>query len=389
MNRSTKLAFVAGLIAMSGLAPAQPSRQLIRELKAAKLNVMRARVRATIRITDVSGPNPRMAVTHWAWSEGKEHSRVLSEQQKSPEQREAVWDGKRGVVRYGDPAADLSASLPTPGAAVLPTKSHRWETYLSVTKSREYIFWGPIESSYFPYVVGGKGNADHSSHASWAFDIIQMPDVTVETASDGHVRLHLPNSSPFYPSGGRIIELNPSWGYMIDLDRDFVMARQRTRSGFVTHSTTNERRVLEAREIGGCWIPTKWEARGVEAIGTYTNSSSRSVGELTDISTSVPESEFAPLGQPGDKVSDGNKSYVIGPSGKWKLIPLAKPLPQSPPQLNVKPVLPESHPPTLKILAVAVALVIGVEVVLLIRRSRRRPGDYWGPPGQGPSGPKP
>ena len=380
---------------MCGLAPAQPSRQLVRELKAAKRNVMHARVMATIRVTNVGDPNPGTTVTHWAWSEGKEHSLVLSDPiplskagplPLSQVGNAAVWDGKRGMGRYRAPSTDFSGSLPTPGPSGLPTKSHRWESYLSVTKSRESVFLSPIEFSYFLHVAGGKVKAEH---ASWAFDIIQMPDVTVETASDGHVRLHLPNSSPFYPSGGRIVELNPSRGYMIDLDRDFVMARQKTRSGFVTHSKTNEWRVLEARKIGGCWIPTKWEARGVDVNGTYTNSSSRSVGELTDISTNVPESEFAPLGQPGDKVSDGNKSYVIGPSGKWKLVPPGKPQPQSPPQLNVKPIPPDSHPPILKILAVAVTFVVGVEVVLLIRRSRRRSTDYWGPPGQGPNGPKP
>ena len=287
MPLSTHLPSVAGLLAAVNLSSAQVSGDLIKHLETAKRLAMTARVRATIRVSIDDGVGHKESGSYaWAYAAGSEHVRSLPGSQLAPGE-ESVWDGNRGMMRPGF----NTPPLPPNRNAIQVTRT--WGTYIL----------SPIRDSYITEIGG--------SHPlqSWVVDIIKLPKTNVESAQGGRVRLQVP---AHYTGGNRIVEINPRWGYMIDLVREVNMSGPDRLTGKRIVASMQETRVMEARNVGGCWIPTRTEARTVLAPGSRIN---KRVTELLDISTSVQASEFSPLGEPGDTIVDGSSTLSCQPKG--------------------------------------------------------------------------
>ena len=361
MRLSAKLFCVAGVLIFCVVAPSKDANTLIAHLQAAKRSAMSAQVRATIRYTVTSPDGVRKSTFDWAYYDGLEHEKTLPGS-KIMAGAEAVWNGREGMYRMPNP---------TTGA---PAK----HGIIKIVRDHSPAWISPIRAGYIATV------GTRAPRGLWIVDALQEPGVTVETTPEGHIRVNAPRDAI---GGRRSIELDPRQGYIVVLDTVYGEGNQTGAKGAKTLVLEREVRVLEAKKFGNCWIPTKTEEREIRAVGP----ASKSITEVIDLTAKIPKPTFASIGQVGDSVRDGGLEHTL------------RTVPNTHPTLSATPpifgpgsndqsgaVTPGSRerPRFVTFLAVAIGLAIGVSVLLLFRRGRRRPDDYWGPPGQGPTGPK-
>ena len=328
-------------------AHGQLSADVLSHLESAKRLALLVRVKATIRTS--SFDNIGGGLYTWAHATNEEHFKSLPGSRIAPGY-ETVWNGTRAMYRPPD----------NPWAA--PTSHFPIE----VSETRQFNNVNPISQGYTVSIAGS------NAIGTWVIDALSGPGVSARETGDGHIEMNL--STTGADGGRRTIELDPQRGYMIDRIQEVILSApgpDAKRSALSTRDT----RVVEARQIGGCWLPTKSSTRYVRLPGRRGSYTIDGKSEAVDITTNVPDSEFAMFERPGDTISDGTTNYVVDAKGKW--IPVSRPNPGS------------TTSRTIVLLAVAAGFIGSFEVVMLIRRGRRRAQDYWGRPGVDPNGPKP
>jgi hypothetical protein len=369
MPGSTKFLCAAAAAAGFFLARAQATPELLRNLAASQRAAMHARLQAVVRLTDdgsdpptvqLARPNSQMApnsnkrapVTRlaytWAYAEGRRHYKVLPGSRTLPV-AENVWDGKQLFTRT------------PPSLNSLEVSSQK----INILSDRSF------GSTYFDPIDFGYGVNVGQAHPEWKWvaDIVKDPKVRIETAADGHVRLYLAENTEF-TGEPQMVELNPRWGYMIDRIQERLVTSGAREQGKSSPDLERETKVLAARKFGDCWIPTKTEGRFVYTPRNGQSALQHTVTEVTDFNTTVPESEFAPPWRPGDTFEDGPTTFLLDSRGRWR---------------DVNASVPRSGISGI-VFAVVFAIAVLATALLVAFSSRRRAGDYWGPPKAG--GPK-
>lgn len=277
----------------------------------------------------------------WQFSRGRER---LGASTKERNGTADIWDGHHLYKRLPGKPGEGGSVVETDPRAPTP--------------------FGPIAYGY----VAKTGTLDW--HDAWIADIARSHDVRSEVLADGHVRLTVPSLL----SGRRTIELNPKWGYLIDLDHDESPLRPGEKPD--GNVTINETRVLAATQCGAAWVPTRIVNRNNER-----GAMDEKRIELVNIKQSVERNAFVTPELVGDKVVYDRKIYQVG-RDRLRVLLTSATQPPRPPRLRSAPIA--TAPPSHFGLIVGLAAVasVGGAAVLLYRRRQRLPqpkDGYWGP----------
>jgi len=336
---------LASLLILAALnhASAQVPPQLAARLKAATTALQSARVTATIDQTLNAGGKTHASRIHWATQAGKEHLKVLPGSQYGAG-TELLWDGEECL--YRPPEVFRHSQLTIVGIQLAHQDTSGPES--------------PMRAGYC-LSLGSANSADTP-----LAEALSKPGVSVLPGPPNRIRLRAPSNMV---DGTRVVELAPAWNYMITLDRDKA-ARAKNRASV----TVTELQVLEARQIGGVWVPTKYTLRSESGAGPVGYTS-----VLGEVSAQVAPTEFATLAQPGETVVDGPTTYLVGADGVRRRSGSSDP--------NAAGENPARRSWARSVPAVIFGLALTLGAALLIRAVFKvdRPKDaYWGPPNRRP-----
>ncbi|HLK13375.1 MAG TPA: hypothetical protein VKT78_01100 [Fimbriimonadaceae bacterium] len=345
-------------------AIAQTAPEIVAKLDAAKARVSQAVVRGRVRTSRIYGKQVERTTYTWAFSHGKERLEETSGSNNNKSGLEPgevmVWDGERSYTR--SPSRNLSGS--EVGALV------------SVGTSRSPFDLSPLRAGYQAFDLG-------SERASgWLADLIHHVSFLAKTTPDGNIILSF---SPGLGGEQRLVTLSPKWDFMVVRDRRYTPGPYRTGMGGRVGILMDDRQVTDARRIGGCWIPVKFESLQFLGMRSPANPGVRLTFELEGISEDVPESMFARPGRPGDRAYDAKSLYVIDAKGRWirtGAAPTGEITTQRP--VSSKAATeeePGGDPSKVRTVAVVILAVIVAGSVAYFIRGRRRKPDDWGPSG--------
>lgn len=328
-------------------AGATVSLGLLTHLRKTHANVMHLTMRALLRAT---GGGRNIGMYGWAFSRGREHLKSLPES-TADVGAESVWDGTRFMRR----------SIPSS-----PNPADRVPT-VYIEKRASPLPMGPLSVGYVVSVAGP------TPMTGWLDTIGTLDQVIELPINDGLIHLSVPSN---LPNGSRVIDIDPTKDYMIVGDRDMGITRPTLR---MRERPANTMAVDRARMVEHVWIPTAYSRRVAEFGRDVTQTVT-----VNDIGTDVSSADFRMPARTGDRVIDGDTTYMMLADGQLAQTmstgrvdpPGGFPPPEAPPKSTSAQT---SKVPYLVGIGGVIVIAIGLDVTLRRRRGIRKHEGYWGP----------